>query len=236
MKNTSQLLCIIVLFYSQFTFAKQCDINPNQLIAKYQIDQSTELGYIRESQLELYRFGEQVGHFFPQQRYGDWWSKTQNNQLMLTRYFPNFERSIEYQSEDLNKSKRNKNLWVKKRQLISNKLLSKMQVIGVEGQGCYQVELLKHRSKGKTYHARWLPKLQLVERLEITKGTRLISRWRMSDVQSANDKIKNYVAEINSYKATDYADIGDNENDPFLAKMINQGFSPIEKASAQHHH
>ena len=36
--------------------------------------------------------------------------------------------------------------------------------------------------------------------------------------------MKAQFAEWYNYQTTDYAYIGDNENDPFLAKMINQGF------------
>ena len=46
----------------------------------------------------------------------------------------------------------------------------------------------------------------------------------LNDVNSDTPAIKAQFAKWDNFQTTDYADIGDNESDPFLAKMINLGF------------
>lgn len=205
---------------------QSCDKQADMLLASYQTKQLDQHGRTLTNKLNLYRLQNEVGHFYPNQNYGDWWSKTPNEQLLLTRYFPEYHRSIEYQPTEIGvKKKRSNAVWQKKWQLISTKLLSKMKVSGVEGEGCHQIELLTYKEKGKKYKARWYTKLQLLERFEIYKGSQLQTSWRLKDLNTDTEFVRRYAKNISAYQSTDYADIGDMESDPFLSKMINQGFS-----------
>ena len=47
-------------------------------------------------------------------------------------------------------------------------------------------------------------------------------------------KVQVEFAKWDNYQTTDYADIGDNESDPFLAKMINLGF--VEHGASGFYH
>lgn len=216
--------------------AETCDITPTQLIAKYQIKQLDHQGQLQKSRLDLYRYDHAVGHYFPEQNYGDWWTKSQSDQLMLMRYFPKYHRAIEYQAEDI-KSKEvfKASFWQKKQQLIATSLLAKMNVEQVTGQGCYQVEILSLKDKGKKYQVRWLPRLQLIERFDVSKGSKMLTSWRLQDIVNDEAHIQTYATNIHRYQTTDYADIGDNEQDPFLAKMIHQGFMLKADTQTPHH-
>ncbi len=52
----------------------------------------------------------------------------------------------------------------------------------------------------------------------------VISRWVLVSLESDEDKVGDRFAAWDSHDTTDFADIGDNESDPFLLKMINLGF------------
>lgn len=217
--------------------AETCNVSPEQLIAKYQIKQLDKQGQLQSSQLDLYRYNQAVGHYFPDQTYGDWWSKNQNDQVMLMRYFPRYHKAIEYQAEDLkDKALNRKSFWQKKQQLISSSLLSKMQVEQVTGHGCYQVKILNLREDGKTYQVRWLPRLRLIERFDVLKGSKVQASWLLKEIVNDKALINTYVANIHQYQTTDYADIGDNEQDPLLSKMIYQGFTIKTDVTSEHEH
>lgn len=234
MKKTLFLLfCTALINFN--ANARTCDVSPTHLLAKYQVKQLAEHGRMLSTKLNLYRYGDQIGHFYPEKHYGDWWTKTATDQVMLTRYFPKYHRAIEYQAEDIKgKEVRKKAFWQKKKQLISTKLLSKMQVERVTGTGCHRIEILTYREHGKKYQVRWLPQLQLVERFDVTKGSKVLTSWRLKNLEGDKAFINTYVTNIQKYQSTDYADIGDHENDPFLAKMIHQGFN--NQATVEHGH
>lgn len=52
----------------------------------------------------------------------------------------------------------------------------------------------------------------------------VISRWILVSLESDEDKVGDRFAAWDSHATTDFADIGDNESDPFLMRMINLGF------------
>ncbi len=109
-----------------------------------------------------------------------------------------------------------------------------MTVIDVEKQGCNHIELLSYSSKGKKYHLRWIANLNLLEQLDVYKGNDKIINWTLRNISTDSKIIKSYAATILSYQSTDYADIGDNESNPFLAKMIHQGFTQQAISSDGH--
>ncbi len=59
--------------------------------------------------------------------------------------------------------------------------------------------------------------------LTITQGDKK-SHWKLQKIERNQDVINQFFAQRANYQSTDFADIGDNESDPFLIKMINLGF------------
>ena len=47
--------------------------------------------------------------------------------------------------------------------------------------------------------------------------------WTLTNADYEAD-VSNFFAKRVDYQATDYADIGDDHTDPFLTKMVTQGF------------
>ena len=56
--------------------------------------------------------------------------------------------------------------------------------------------------------------------------------YRLAAVEGGSEDALARVARWRGYQSTDFADIGDNESDPFLQRMIHQGF--IEHAGHRH--
>lgn len=218
------LLLLLVLFGASPVLANTCLLEPQQLVANYKVIQHSHAAQQAKNKITLIRDGNQLIHLFNDKGYGDLWSKSINDQLMLTRFFPKYQRSIEYQAEDLTTSRKNKYLWQQKTQMISPELLKKMTIMRTEGTGCKQVDVLTYQHKGKKYLLRWLPKLALVEYFDILKGDMKLMSWQLESVTNISEEYGQLITDIQHYQSTDYIDIGDNESDPFLAKMINQGF------------
>ncbi|WP_352289120.1 hypothetical protein, partial [Psychrobacter sp. GW64-MNA-CIBAN-0177] len=67
--------------------------------------------------------------------------------------------------------------------------------------------------------------LKLVKTLRVSnKKSQVSTLLSLNNVSSNEQVIVAQFAKWDNFQTTDYADIGDNENDPFLAKMINLGF------------
>ena len=81
------------------------------------------------------------------------------------------------------------------------------------------------KKHGKHLKLRWLTGLNLLAGLEEYHKDQLLMTWRLNKINTELQHVANYVSLIESYQTTDYADIGDNESNKFLSKMINQGFS-----------
>jgi hypothetical protein len=70
---------------------------------------------------------------------------------------------------------------------------------------------------------KWLPELQLVSFFSSTRGD-IKETWQLTSQQYDQPAIELFFTQLSQYQSTDYADIGDDHTDPFLAKMINLGF------------
>jgi hypothetical protein len=76
---------------------------------------------------------------------------------------------------------------------------------------------------GQTLLLEWLPAMQVVSYYS-AKTTQGMIEWRLDDIITDRTIINAAFAQWEGYASTDYADIGDNESDPFLLNMINLGF------------
>lgn len=227
-------ILICVLFFNVHAVsAAACKQNPSQLIAHYQIKQTSMNGKPHHETMTLTRFNNQVGHFYHEKNYGDWWSKASNKYLMLARYFPAFNKAIEYQHDEIN-MKSSAITWQQQWQLLTDKFIEKMIHKGTENKGCTAVNILTLNENDTEYTLRWLPKLRLIEQLTISSNGQLLTSWQLLNLNGKPADAEQYVKKVLAYQTIDYADIGDNEADPFLAKMIHQGFK--EGAVAEHSH
>lgn len=69
----------------------------------------------------------------------------------------------------------------------------------------------------------WMPTRKLMSRYEY-KDDKGAIKWELKSRIDDGNGAKSAVTRRLSYQDTDYADIGDNESDPFFQRMINLGF------------
>lgn len=154
------------------------------------------------------------------------WFKLSNGSVKKTANFDHFKRSIEYQAKPMSDDR-----WQQIRQLISNSNKKSLKLLGSQLKGCYQQESYQWENDKLDLQGKllWNTDLKLITELTIKQGGRQ-SHLQLEKIEQDEKVIEAAFAQRSEYQATDFADIGDNESDPFLIKMINLGF--IEHGSS----
>ena len=175
----------------------------------------------KRRQVILWRNGQQVAHEYKDTHIAELWEKTKTGMLRLERYFDEHKRGIEYQPSDIN-SGRGTTDWSLRNQLISNELLGSMQLTETKGKDCDVLEKYFFSDDNVSIELDWLPELALIKNYsEESKAGKI--QWKLQQVILDEERVKKAFRIRSNYQTTDYADIGDNESDPFLMKMINLG-------------
>jgi len=209
---------LIATLMSPLAVAGQCNMNTGFTQANYKVTTGTITNKQHtESIFTLWRTPHQVAKQNPQ--FIELWQELRNQQIRPIRYFQEAQRGIEYQPSEV----QGKQDWSSKYQLVSDKLLASMTHQKSTGEGCELVEYYTKQQGESKIELSWLANQKLLKSIRISSP-----RYSREIVLTASNhnqqKVKAQFAEWDNYQTTDYADIGDNENDPFLAKMINQGF------------
>ncbi|MGH1470644.1 MAG: hypothetical protein ACRBCS_05585 [Cellvibrionaceae bacterium] len=219
---------VVVIFTPGLKADAHCE---SPLMAEYQYEiMDTEKKINQKKQVVLWRRGNQVVIQTPRNQQAELWELTPNRQIKMTRYFENHQRGIEYQPTEI-KNKREKNDWSFKYQLVSDVLIRKMQananvskpVENIEVADCNFYQKLSLTENKKIIDLTWNPIQKLMTSLEVKEGN-ILTLWSLTKNTLDADKIDQYYEKLLSYQTTDYADVGDNESDPFLMKMIHLGF------------
>ena len=183
-------------------------------------------------QLSLLRKGNRIAHYNLQQKIANIWYLNRHNQQQLTRVFERYQQGIEYQADEL----KAQHQWHYVRTLVDHELLASMTKQKVSGLGCQRREYYTLATTTHEFQLQWLSALALPQSLVVTdKQTHKTSRLQLVDIEYGNKAVEQ-LGKWDALPTTDYADVGDNENNPFLAKMINQGFSGSPNAHSHHHH
>ncbi len=231
-------LLIIMLFSSAMRAEPVCGVlsenignplheAPISAEYKYTIIDS-ERNIQQEKTLTLWRRDRQVVVQIEKNHPLELWELTKNNQLRVTRFFEEERRGIEYQPDEVKKGPE-KNDWSFKYQLISNSLIDRMSTVDSVPENkktyedCSDVQYLYLNTKKSKIELVWAPEIKLMVSL-LVKEPHISTQWELQKVLSDEETINQYFSRLMSYQTTDYADIGDNESDPFLIKMINMGF------------
>lgn len=154
------------------------------------------------------------------------WFKANHGLVQKTMHFDHFQRSIEYQAKAMSESH-----WQQIRQLIPNSKKQSLTLVNTIKDSCYQQALYKWQDKATNLKGKllWNKDLNLITELTIVQGKQK-SHWRLEAIEHDKEVIELTFSQRANYQSTDFADIGDNESDPFLIKMINLGF--IEHGSS----
>lgn len=180
-------------------------------------------------QLTLWRFSEnQVVHQFSQQQLSQHWTLQKNKRVKLLKLFDAHNRGVEYAAADIKGHQQRD--WSEKYQLLSNDFLGQLQRVKTyQDEQWGEVQVLSSGSQTEPLLVEWLPAYKLVK--SITKHRAQNSEsWQLVDISSDKKAITAQKQAWDDYYLTDYADIGDNESDPFLMQMINLGF--VEEAAS----
>ncbi|MBO9492310.1 hypothetical protein J7384_18255 [Endozoicomonas sp. G2_1] len=172
-----------------------------------------------KKQVVFYRSNNKVAYQYPQTGISEVFNRITDQRMLLQRYFDKYQRGIEYQPNEV----KGKQSWQTKYQIVSPTALANMQQIAQRGSGCQQEHDYQQQFGETSITLTWLPELHLVKHYQLTDKHHRIT-WQLTELAQDPKQVTAYFKEKRSYLLTDYADIGDNEQDPFLAKMINQGF------------
>jgi len=220
---------ISLLVISSAANAGTCNSNSELLGAKYEVSSNNKLTKTKSTrEVSLWRNHKQVAHQHADSQITEIWEQTPNGMLKLTRHFDAHHRGIEYDPYDVNEGKGETD-WSSKFQLISQQLKDQMELKKSKGEGCERIEKYKLKLKNAKFELEWLPEQQLVKSYSETSATGKV-RWKLEETIGDPARVKQVFAMRSDYKTTDYADIGDNESDPFLLNMMNLGF--IEHSSS----
>ncbi|MFT5757744.1 MAG: hypothetical protein ACI9LM_002480 [Alteromonadaceae bacterium] len=200
-------------------FAQTCLLEKDTLSAQYQVTIKQDNKTITAQNFTLYRHDSVVAYQYKEQGKTELWQHYQDDKVALNRYFDKQQRGIEYQPNELRAAVN----WQEKYQLISDEKIAQMTKVTQVGSDCYQQSEYSLVEEGSTIRLTWLPKLKLIKRLQVTHGKN-VKIWQLNTLDHEQAQVLAFFKQKDSYQSTDYADIGDNEDDPFLAKMINQGF------------
>ena len=206
-----QYLAILFLMLSGHGFAQSCS---HEFEAKYEIQQNDT-----SKQLNVWRSGSTVAYQNLNARVTDYWTKSANDRLKLVRLFDSYEKGIEYEAKNYG----NKISWENLFHKFAPQRLASMQLIQTQGVGCNKVEFYQQDTKGQTVEVEWLPEYQIAKRVSVQSKANS-SALLLTELVTDSKIVAKQFAHWDSYYLTDYVDIGDNESDPFLSKMINMGF------------
>lgn len=205
-----QLLTLLVLASSS-TYAQDCS---QAFTADYQIKQAELTKHVK-----LWRTESAVAYQSENSNVIDFWTSAPNDMLKLVRLFEGHKRGIEYEAKHYG----NKITWQNLFHKYAPNQLAAMKLEGSAGQGCNLIETYRKTEQGQTVEVKWLPQYQIAKSIKVNASNNTLS-WELVELTANQDKVEQQFAKWDNYYLTDYVDIGDNESDPFLAKMINMGF------------
>lgn len=202
--------------------AEQCDKNTTFIGAQYEFSQ-TRTGNIPKPKhiLNLWRLENQVAHERIDTGITDLWQQLSNGRVRLIRYFDVEQHAIEYQADEI-KYRNVDEHWQKLQHMVTNNLLTKMTVIAQSGYGCDRLETYQLTTDKQILTIKWMPEYQLIKS-SLTVSDDEEKRWQLISLTNDQQTIEQEFIRRDNYQSTDYADIGDNESNPFLIKMINLG-------------
>ena len=208
-----------LLLISPLASASQCALESQYVQANYQVssEQTTNNTLAQAQQFTLWRTPHQVAE--QGSELVEVWQQLRNQQIRPIRYFQAHQRGIEYQPTEV----QGEQDWSTKYQLVSDDFIAKMTLKSEQGEGCEQLQNYQLVQGDTKIELAWLVNKKLVSSMRISKP-QLTQTLTLDKVKFDKAAVMQQFANWDSFQTTDYADIGDNEGDPFLAKMINLGF------------
>ena len=215
------IFVLISGFIATFSYAN-CSVESSELGAHYRItttDHKTDKQSIRD--FTLWRDGDRVAHQYHTKAMTELWERVSNGTLRTVHYFDHYHRGIEYDPAEV-KISHTSNDWQLKYQLISEDFVKTLIKGPSEGFNCMAFSAYSQTSSGSNVTLEWVDQLNLAK-LYIEDNPTKSVKWELVEMIDDNAQVQKAFSRREDYKTTDYTDIGDNESDPFLMRMINLG-------------
>ncbi|GHB03540.1 hypothetical protein GCM10007107_15650 [Shewanella indica] len=210
--------------------ANVCAAKPGRFQASYQITVGSG-EQARQQQLILTRFDDTIIYQRSPVSYEAWHKNGE-----YVRYFPQEKRSISYRRGDLLALNIRTDL-DRQFHLISPAALSRFEKGQSLQDSCFTRQSYSFKSKGhdenhshanksaanepQSMQLSWISELELPAEMTITQGEQHIV-YRLSKLTPVSQE--SFKRLTSGFQDLDFADVGDSESDPFIAKMITQGF------------
>ena len=213
-----QAILITSLFFSLTAFAEDtCQVT--SVMATYQIETVTKSNHSTDkNELILLRHGKSVFHI-NDNKIATQWTKLPNAHMKKTSYFIDDKRAIEYEATKNNLD----NVWQYHAQLLHPRFQSQLKLVETVGSGCEKLEHYQQTTDSKNIDVWWYPEKKIAKSIQHVYPDTTIN-WQLTHFVNSKTKVQQKLDILMAYHATDFADIGDNEADPFFRKMINLGF------------
>lgn len=206
------------LLFSLTSFAEVACLSTS-MMATYQIEKVTKLETDNnKNELVLLRHKNSVFHI-NDNKTATQWTKLLNSHMKKTSYFIEDKRAIEYEAVKTNDDK----AWQFHAQLLHPLFKSQVTLVDTSGTGCERLEHFQQKTNSKNIDIWWYPEKKLVKSIQHVFPDKTL-KWQLTNVVNNKEKIQKKLDILMAYQSTDFADIGDNESDPFFRKMINLGF------------
>lgn len=175
--------------------------------------------------LKYYRNGNVVAYSYPSQKITEVYKKLKNNGLSLIKAFDANKRAIEYDPVDM-RTEGESSDWQSNKNLPTP---SSLNLLDVEKKSQEFKGMRIYTKRGSNSYLRmlWYEPKQLLLSLEVYKNRKLQFKYTLVSLEKMDDHLNR----IANYQTTDFADIGDHEDDPFLVKLIDLGFVSHHEAT-----
>lgn len=199
-----------------------CELKRDQLAVTYTTSVTTKDGLVGTKSQELWRNGRQTVHRALDTQVSDAYYLQSNNLVKLTRYFDGHQRGIEYSASELPQDKALDGWQALQQTVDIGTLTDEKYLAGSSGKGCKGMKQFVKHTDTASMKLLWNEELALVLSLQVEKNG-ILREWVLASV--VDEKTQQETTQAwESFQLTDYADVGDNESDPFLLKMVNLGF------------
>ncbi len=177
---------------------------------------------ITKRRFELWRRDKTVAHIYPDKSIAELWFQLPNGQIRPTRYFDGYDRAIEYNPSDLRDLGKLRH-WSALYQLIPDNILNQATTNDKQLTQCLPIQIMSLSKADYNNQFAWLPSINVMLSQKVVTHDHLHQAW-LSDIITDPEKVEAVFNQRSHYQTTDFADIGDHEDDPFFIKMINLGF------------
>jgi len=195
-------------------------ILPDQLVANYQLHRSND-DEQHTSPLRFVRLGDNVIRIRPTQQVAEHWLRGAEERHVFYRHFLDAGRSVYYPVSDLLTLNIHRS-WQSINSLFDERVLPQLQQKGEEQAFCQTARRYHGKLQGKQLEVLWLTSLKLPAYLKISTPQEYLEMDLQGFGQPA--ELEQQLAHWRRFDSIDYADVGDSESDPFIARMIRQGF------------